>query len=129
MHGKTSHLQTARCSYVPMPVPREITNLLENRYATWHRGDVLLAAFVAYLARIGGTWSFAIGYRDIELKSDVAGLEGIFAAYVPVLMEYRQGFDDVLHAVLEQGQLAKQRTSYARHIMALYTGPRSMPNL
>jgi len=129
MHGKTSHLQTARCSYVPMPVPREITNLLENRYATWHRGDVLLAAFVAYLARIGGTWSFAIGYRDIELKSDVADLEGIFAAYVPVMMEYRQGFEEVLHAVLEQVQLAKQRKTYARDIMARYPVLRSKANL
>src|SRR5260370_38599909 len=104
MHGKTSHLQTARCSYVPMPVPREITNLLENRYATWHRGDVLLAAFVAYLARIGGTWSFAIGYRAIERKSDVADLEGVFSRYVPGRMEYRHGLVGGLLAGLDAVQ-------------------------
>ena len=67
-----------------MPVRAEILTSLENRFATWRKGDVLLAAFAAYLARIAGVGSFDLGYRDSELASDVADLEGIFAAHVPL---------------------------------------------
>jgi len=131
VHWKTPRMQTARCSWVPKPMPGEALTPLENRYATGRRGDVLLAAFAAYLARITGGWGFDLGYRDIELESDVAGLEGIFAAYVPlhVSMEYQQSFEEVLHAVQGQVQLAKKRKTYARDIMARYPALRAKANL
>lgn len=71
---------------------------------------------------MAGIWSFDLGYRDIELESDMAGLEGIFAAYVPshVSIEYKQSFEEVLHAVQEQVKLTKQGKTYARDIMARY---------
>ncbi len=130
-HWKTSSLPTAQSLYLPMPVSKEIINLLENRYATWHLEEFLLAAFAAYLARIAGVWSFAIGYRDIELESDVADLEGIFAAYVPlhVSMEDKQSFEEVFHAVQGQVKLAKKRKTYARDIMACYPALRAKANL
>ncbi len=130
-HQKTSHRQTTERLSMPMPVPGEILNALEKRHATWRTGDFLLAAFVAYLARIGGMWSFDIGYRDIELKRDVADLEGIFAAYVPVrvMMEHKQSFEEVFYAVQKQVQLAKQRKTYVRDIMVRYPALRSRANL
>src|SRR5260370_3561899 len=76
---KTPHKQSARCLCVPMPLPGEVISPLENRYVTGRRGDMLLAAFAAYLARIAGVWSFDLGYSDSELASDVARLERIFA--------------------------------------------------
>lgn len=126
-HQKAPHTQTARHSYVPMPVPTEILSALENRYATWPIGDVLLAAFAAYLARIAGVWSFDLGYRDVQLKSDVAGLDGLFAAYVPVhvSMEDQQCFEEVFHTIQEQVQLTKQRKTFARDIIARYPVLRS----
>src|SRR5262249_55881079 len=95
-HWQTTSLPPTQSSYAPMPVPKEISRLLENRAEAWLLGDVLLGAFAAYLARIGGAWSFAIGYRDITLESDVAGIEGIFATHVPLLvrMEYKQSFEE-----------------------------------
>ncbi|MFL5692305.1 MAG: formyltransferase family protein, partial [Ktedonobacteraceae bacterium] len=115
-HQKTSSIPTTHYSYVPMPVPKGLIILLVNRYATAHLGDFLLAAFAAYLARIAGVWNFAIGYRDIELESDLAGLEDIFTADVPlhVSMEYEQSFEEAFHAIQEQVKLAKKRKTYAR---------------
>ena len=130
-HRKTPFIQTERCLYTPMPVPEEIITLLENRYTAWPIEDVLLAAFVAYLARLAGMWSFAIGYRNIELEKDVTGLEGIFSACVPlhVSMEYQQSFEDVFHAIEGQVKLAKQKKTYARDIMARYPALRAQTNL
>ncbi len=111
---KTPHVQPARNLCVPMPVSREILNLLENRYVTWRIGDFLQAAFVAYFARIGGVESFDIGYNDIKLESDLAGLEGIFATNVPLhmIIEHEKSFEEVFHAVQEsrsslKGKLAR----------------------
>lgn len=120
MHQKTSHVPTAQCSSVPMSVPGEILTTLEDRYPTGHRADVLLAAFVAYLARLAGLWSFAIAYRDSELERDVADLAGLFAAYVPlhVSIEDQQSFGEVLYALQEQVQLTKKRKTYARDLLA-----------
>jgi amino acid adenylation domain-containing protein len=119
-HWKTSSVPTTQSLRIPMPVPGEIRTPLEHRFATGRSGDVLLAAFAAYLARLAGVGSFALGYRDSELASDVAGLEGLFAAYVPVHMsiESTQSFEEVLHAVQGQVKLAKKRKTYARDIMA-----------
>jgi amino acid adenylation domain-containing protein len=130
-HWKTSSVPATQSLYVPMPVSKEIINLLENRYTMWHLGDFFLAAFAAYLARIAGVWSFTIGYRGIELESELVDLEGIFAADVPlhVNMEYEQSFDEVFHAVQEQVKLAKKRKTYARDIMARYPVLRARANL
>ena len=130
-HWKTSSVASARCLCVPMPVPAEILNTLDNRFATGCRGDILLAAFAAYLARLAGVWSFDLGYRDSELASNVADLEGIFAAHVPLhmSMEHKQSFEEVFHAVREQVKLAEKRKTYARDIMARYPTLRAKANL
>src|SRR5262249_31329341 len=126
-HRKTPHLHTAQRLSVPMSVPREILNALDNRFATCCRGEVLLAAFAAYLARLAGVRSFAIGYTDPELKRDVADLEGLFAAYVPLhlLLEEKQSFEEIVPAVQEQVKLAKRRKTYARDVRARYPVLRS----
>ncbi|HEY4034597.1 MAG TPA: amino acid adenylation domain-containing protein [Ktedonobacteraceae bacterium] len=131
VHRKTPHIQSARNLYVPMPVPKEVLNLLENRYVTWRIGDFLQAAFVAYLARIGMVESFDIGYSDIELKSDLAGLEGIFATDVPLhmIIEHAKSFEEIFDVVQEQVKLAKKRKTYARDIMARYPALRSKASL
>jgi amino acid adenylation domain-containing protein len=129
-HWKTSSVPTAQSLHTPMPVPREIINLPDNCSVAWHLEDVILAAFAAYLARIVGVWSFAIGYRDIELESDLAGLADVFAADVPlqVSMEHEQSFEEVFHAVQEQVKLAKKRKTYARDIVARYPALRVKAN-
>jgi amino acid adenylation domain-containing protein len=124
VHRKTPDLQTARRLCEPMPLPREFLTSLE---AIGRLGDVLLAAFAGYLARIGGVRSFDLGYRGAELEGDVANLEGMFAASVPlhISMEHEQSFEEVFHAVQEQVQSTRRRKTYARDIMARYPGLRA----
>ena len=130
VHRNTPDMQPARCLGLPMPLPQEFLSSLESHDALGRPGDVLLAAFAAYLARIGGAGSFDLGYRDSQQESDVAGLEGLFAEYVPlhVRIEQEQGFEAVLHAVQEQVQLVKQRKTYARDIIARSPALRSKAN-
>jgi len=130
-HWKIPHAPTVECSSIPMHVPGEILNVLEHRFTTGCKGDVLLAAFAAYLARIAGVWSFDLGYRDSELESELADLEGIFAACVPlhVRMEYQQSFEEVFHAVQGQMKLIKERKTYARDVMARYPALRTKAHL
>jgi amino acid adenylation domain-containing protein len=130
VHRKTPHIQTSRLSCIPMPVPVEILTSLENRFAPGLAGDVLLAAFAAYLARIGGVWSFDIGYRDTELDSELVDVEGIFTSFVPlqVRVEYDWGFENVFQAIHEQVKLTKRRKTYTRDIVARYPALRSKAN-
>jgi len=127
---KTPHLQTPQHSCIPMPVPSEILTPLEKRFASAVAGDVLLAAFAAYLARIAGVGSFDIGYRDAELDSEPVALKAIFAAFVPlhVGIEYEQSFENVFHAIQERVRSTKQRKTYARDIVACYPALRSRAN-
>ena len=127
MHQKQSHVSTAQRSSVSMQVPAEIHNTMIHSSAAGRRGDVLLAAFAAYLARIGEVWDFALGYRDSELASAVADVEGVFAAQVPlhVSMESTQSFEEVLRAVGGQVTLVRKRKTYVRDIMARYPALRA----
>lgn len=131
VHHKISHPHTTRYMHVPTPIPKEVITFLENHNVAWRMEDFLVAAFAAYLARIGGTWSFDIGYRDIKLARELADLEGMFAGYVPlhINLEYRQSFEDVFYAVQEQVKLAKQEKTYVRDILARYPTLRSKENL
>ncbi len=81
-----------------------------------------MAAFVAYLARLEEAWSFDLGYRDAELKLELAGLEGMFSAYafLHVDIEPDQTFTEVFHTVGEQVKQAKKRKTYARDIVARF---------
>src|SRR5260370_17295525 len=127
---KTPHLQTPQHSVIPMPLPSEILIPQRQRFASALAGDVLLAAFAAYLARIAGVGSFDIGYRDAELDSEPVALKAIFAAFVPlhVGVEYEQSFENVFHAIQERVRSTKQRKTYARDIVACYPALRSRAN-
>jgi methionyl-tRNA formyltransferase len=72
-----------RYASVKMPVLDEIITFLEERHPIWNSGDFLLSAFVGYLARIGGTACFDIGFRDVELGGEIVGTADFFADYVP----------------------------------------------
>ncbi len=68
-----SHLKQKRLKSVRMPVPDEVRSFLGERHPDWNLGDFLLAAFVGYLVRIGGTDDFDLGFRDVELAGEIAG--------------------------------------------------------
>ena len=125
-----SHLEQKQYTSVKMSIPHEVTTFLEERKPEWNQGDFLFAAFATYLARIGGTGCFDIGFRDVELQRELIGLEGFFASIVPcrVDIDYEQSFEEVFKAFREQVELTKLHKTYARDVVARYPGLRSLPD-
>ncbi|NCR76516.1 MAG: amino acid adenylation domain-containing protein [Microcystis aeruginosa K13-06] len=120
-----------RYASVKMPVLDEVITFLEERHPTWNSGDFLLAAFVGYLARIGDTACFDIGFRDVGLARELNGSTGFFAAYVPCHLEINleQSFEEFFETVREQVALTKQHKTYARDAVVRYPELRSVPDL
>lgn len=124
---KPSNLKEKQYASVKMSIPDEVITFLEKRYPTWNSGDFLLAAFVGYLARIGGTGCFDLGLRNVELGRDLEGTAGFLACCVPhrVEVDYEQSFEAVFEAVRKQMELTKQHKTYARDVVARYPELRS----
>jgi hypothetical protein len=113
-----------------MSIPPEVTTFLEENHPAWNQSDFLFAAFATYLARIGGTGCFDIGFRDVELQRELIGLEGFFASIVScrVDIDYEQSFEEVFKAFEEQVELTKLHKTYARDVVARYPALRSLPD-
>ena len=126
-----SHLEQKQSTSVKMSVPHEVTTFLEERQPEWNQGDFLYAAFATYLARIGGTGCFDIGFRDVELQGELVGLEDFFASIVPcqVDIDYEQSFEEVFKTFKQQVELTKLHKTYARDVVARYPVLRSLPEL
>jgi surfactin family lipopeptide synthetase A len=117
-----SHLKSKQYASVEIPISLELTTFLEKRHPAWNRGDFLEAAFVAYLARIGGTGCFDIGFRDVKLQQEMVGLENLFASHVPcrVNIGFEQSFEEVFEAFSKQVELTKFHLTYARDLVRRY---------
>ncbi len=117
-----SHLKQKRFESVKMPVPDEVILFLRECHPEWNLGDFLLAAFVGYLARLGGTDDFDIGFRDAELAQELDGNTSFFATYVPCHLEINleQSFEEFFESVQEQVELTKQHKTYARDTVVRY---------
>ncbi|MDP8965656.1 MAG: amino acid adenylation domain-containing protein, partial [Cyanobacteriota bacterium] len=126
-----SHLNQKQYTSVKMSIPHEATTFLEECHPDWNPSDFLFAAFAIYLARIGGTGCFDIGFRDVELQRELVGLEGFFASIVPcrVDIDYEQSFEEVFEALRKQVELTKLHKTYARDVVARYPALRSLPEL
>ncbi|WP_445310266.1 amino acid adenylation domain-containing protein [Microcoleus vaginatus] len=124
-----SHLNQKQYTSVKMSIPHEVTTFLEGHPA-WNQSDFLFAAFATYLARIGGTGCFDIGFRDVELQRELIGLEGFFASIVScrVDIDCEQSFEEVFKAIEEQVELTKLHKTYARDVVARYPALRSLPD-
>ena len=116
---------------VTIPVHDEIRSFLKGRNSNWNLGDFLCAAFIGYLARIGGTNSFDLGFRDIELAQELNNSAGFFAAYVPCHLEINleQSFEEFFAAIRSQVELTTQHKTYARDIVVRHPLLRSIPEL
>ncbi|MGL5834956.1 MAG: AMP-binding protein, partial [Waterburya sp.] len=119
-----------RFAKVTVPVPDEVISCL-NKNQNWNPGDFLLATFVGYLARIGGTNNFDLGLRDLELVRELNQSQGFFAASVPCHLEINleQSFAEFLTAVREQVELTKQHKTYRRDIIVRDSRLRFIPEL
>ncbi|MFB2982740.1 formyltransferase family protein [Microseira sp. BLCC-F43] len=124
-------LAPKRYGCVKMPVSDEVTAFLAQGYPDWNPGEFLFAAFVAYLARIGSTECFDIGFRDIEWQRELVGVEDVFASYVPcrIDIDCLQSFEGVFAALRQQVELTKLHWTYARDVVARYPALRELPQL
>jgi amino acid adenylation domain-containing protein len=120
-----------RFKSVTIPVHDEIRSFLKGRNPNWNLGNFLCAAFVGYLARIGGTNSFDLGFRDIELAQELNNSAGFFAAYVPCHLEINleQSFEEFFAATRVQIELTKQHKTYARDTVVRHPNLREIPEL
>lgn len=127
---RTTPRLSKRFAKVTLPVPDEVRSYL-SKNQNWNLGDFLLAAFVGYLARIGGTNNFDLGLRDLELVGELDQSQGFFAASVPCHLEINleQSFAEFLTEVCEQVELTKQHKTYRRDIVVRDPRLRAIPEL
>ena len=78
-------------------------------------GDVLLAAFIAYLSRIGGKADVAVPFRHPGLEPIVSTGDGLFSAHVPLRVSIDGGADVATYVqrFLEELALVRKHGSYA----------------
>jgi natural product biosynthesis luciferase-like monooxygenase protein len=85
-------------------------------------GDFLAAAFALYLARLAGRPAFDLGFSHPALRRDIAGLEGFFAAQVPlrVAVDPDAPVAAGLAALRAALATARRRRTYVRDVVVRY---------
>ena len=110
LHGDATEYQEERFS----------TSMLtrENRELAEKQGDVVLAAFLLYLSRIGVKESFDTNFRDRSLQQVLMGEEIFFASHVPLRIDvdYEQSFKEFFKAIQNQIEFVGAHGSYARDL-------------
>ena len=94
--------------------PDRSISMLEEFFPRHKPADVILAAFVSYLARISGMSCFDLGFSDGEL-TQIVNSEGSFSTYIPCRIEIylEQDFTKIFNVVRQQIESAKQNKSYS----------------
>jgi non-ribosomal peptide synthetase component F len=111
----------ARHASTPVPIPADLATIA-NHLPGWNAGDLLIAAFVAYLARLGGQREFDLGFGEPALQRELAGLPGLFATQVPLHVDLGQesSIGEALWSVREAITLHRAHKTYARDVAARY---------
>lgn len=96
-------------------VPQQLISMLEEFFPHRKPADIILAAFISYLARISRMTCFDLGFADVELTQDIVDLEGLFTAYIPCQIEIdlEQNFTQIFGLIWQQIASAKQYSSHA----------------
>jgi amino acid adenylation domain-containing protein len=91
-------------------------------------GDLLLAAFVAYLGRISGSYTFDLAFGRRNLSSRIPWMPAVFAARVPLHVELNPGagFEAAQQALHDELVLIERRKTYARDVILRYPGLRPL---
>ena len=105
-----------------VPIPEATASVLNDRLSTWRPSDCLIACFAIYVSRLGGMGGFDIGFADEELRTEMAGLDGLYASSVPMRIgvESAWSFDDVLEAVGKELELMRRHHTFARDVTMRY---------
>ncbi len=103
---------------------------LEMHFPDQDQRDLLLSAFVAYLARLSDRTRFDIGL-NVPPTQATTSHAGLLATYVPLRAEVdvTQPFITLHQTVQEQVALHRQHGSYIRHIVDHYPELQTIPHL
>jgi methionyl-tRNA formyltransferase len=85
---RPASLATAACPALPMELPAELAALLERPERHEEAVALLITAFALALAQTSGRARFDIGLRGMAAARQIAGLEGFFAAFVPLRCDF-----------------------------------------
>ena len=126
-----SPLGSGRCTSVFVAMPPEVVRYLEHHRTVSRASDGLLAAFAIYLARLGQVHAVDVRYRDVALRHLVDGLDGFFAAHIPLRlkMDGAQDFTSACRSVGEALGSVRQHESYARDVVMRQRVLGSQPHL
>lgn len=92
---------------------------MKNRELSESPGDMVLAAFLLYLSRIGVKETFDINFRDGSLQEVLMGEEVFFASHVPLRIDedYEESFEEFFKAIQKQIESVRSHESYARDLV------------
>lgn len=94
-------------------------------------GDILLAAFASYIGRIAGVSTFDIGFRNALGVHGSAGLEALFAPYVPLRIDlsWAEGINAAVVSIQNRVRELSKHKTYLRDLVARAPRLRSTPGL
>jgi amino acid adenylation domain-containing protein len=106
----------------PMPIPDEFTAFLEKSSGSRRKSEVLVAAFGAMLARLGGVESFDVGYGDTEMQGEIAAPENLFAKQTPLRfnVDCRQNFTNFLESTEQEIEAVEKSKTYPYDLIARF---------
>ncbi len=106
--------------YCEIRIPDDVWSFLDRPGNNWDSRGLILAAFGTMLARLGGTDEFDVGYCTPEIRREIAGLDGLFAAQIPFrfTIDCRQTFTPLFGALEAESELVRFHKSYPLDLVA-----------
>ncbi len=118
---------TTPAEAVRAPISEAFVSRARVNFPASKAGEVVMAALVAFLARLGGELAFDIGYSDDTLQADTAGAGRLYAPAVPLRVEIAPtlGIDALLAALRADAELLGERKTFGLDIASRYPRLRS----
>lgn len=126
--SSTTALDSAIYETAPMPVADEVLGFLRKSSESRKMSNFVIAAFGAFLARLGGVGIFDVGYHDAATQSETAVPENLFAKQVPLRFQVDclQNFDDFCKSFDEEIESIKKHQTYVGDLFARFPQLRSI---
>jgi len=114
-----------------IPIPNDkIATLLTTTQTKWQTNDFILAAFIAYLAKISENATFDIGIRGTKAKHPITDFTTLFASHIPCRIEIdkENSFETLFPLVQKQVAAAKRRKTYLHDVAMRYPALAQLDN-